>query len=233
MSEGAAAGLSEYAVVNVNQLGLLDSSMTYEEGAMLEPLGVAYHSIDLANIRLGDKVAVFGAGTIGMLILEAAKMAGARETFLIDKLDYRLQAAHELYSPDHVVNERTTDPTSFIKNATNGIGVDLAFDAAGMQKTVHGCFQVAAPGGKVVLVGIPTYDYIEFNPHIARIKELTIINVRRSNQTLDICINLMKKNRVKLRELVTHRYELGEVQQAFETAGEYNDEVVKAMVIFD
>ena len=198
---------------------------------MLEPFGVAHHAVSLARLNPGSNVAVFGAGAIGLCILHAALFAGAGRTFVIDPLPYRLDFAKRLYGADRTIDDSAVDAVAFIRDATGGRGVDVVFDAAGKERAVQAAMDVAAPGGRVVLVGIPTYDFVSYNPHVARTKELTLINVRRSNQTLRTCLDLLDCGRIKLKPMVTHRFALSDIQHAFEVASEYGDGVIKAMVV--
>lgn len=232
MGSNAPGAFQQFIAAEGRQLVKLDSEMTDEGGAMLEPFGVAFHALRLASLDIGARVAIFGTGPIGLYLIAAAKLAGAGEVYAIDKLGYRLEFARDTFQVDHLINEDSADPVEYIKSYTSGRGVDVAFDAAGMQKTVDECFRVTAPAGKVVLVGIPTYDELSYNPHVARTKELTILNVRRSNQTLMKVRELYRQKKVNPAVAVSHRFPLDDIQKAFEIAAGYADGVMKAVVAF-
>jgi len=227
-AQGSPGGFREYLVVSEQQLVKIDDSVSYEEGALLEVMGIAYHALSLTEFQFFSTVAIFGAGPIGLSVLKLAKKRGAGKTFIVDKLDYRLEFALS-YGADHALKE-SDEVIGFAKDQTDGLGVDMAIDAAGMQNTVHNCFKIVAPKGKIILIGIPTYDYLEYNPHAARIKELSIFNVRRSNQTLHLCRNMLKGQSIL--SMVTHRFKLDDIQEAFETVAGYRDGVIKAMIVF-
>ncbi len=226
-SKGLPGALREYIVVKERQLFKVDKNISFEEAAFLEVIGVGFHSLKISGFEMHSTVAIFGVGPIGLSVLSLVKMAGASKVFVVDKLDYRLDFAKKR-GADFVLKEDLTT-INFIKDYTDGLGVDIAFDAAGMQNTVASCFDAAAPGGKVVLIGIPTYDYLQYNPHKARIRELKIYNVRRSNQTLHKCHDMFKDK--DLKDFITHRYTLEKVQEVFELASGYKDRVIKAMVV--
>jgi L-iditol 2-dehydrogenase len=232
-ANGEPGAFQEYVVVHQSQMARLDDWMTADQGALLEPFGVAYHSVRLASLHVGAKVAIFGAGPIGLSILLAAKMAGAGETFLVDKMPPRLKHAKAAYDVEHAVCESEHDSVDYIKTVTKGRGVDVAFDAAGAQRTVDACFMSASRAGKIVLVGIPSYDLLTYNPHSARTKELTIINVRRSNQTLHRSLELLSARKMDLGGMVTHRFGLEQIQSAFELVAGYRDGVVKTVIHMD
>lgn len=229
-AKGAPGAFQEYMIIHESQLLKIDDNLSFEEGALFEPLGVAYHALNLINFRIHSTVAIFGVGPVGLCVLAMVKKAGAGKVFVIDKLDYRLQFARSYYNADYIMNEEI-DVVEFIKENTGGLGVNVAFDAAGKQNTVDRCFEVAAPGGKVVLIGIPTYDFLQYNPHKARIKELTVFNVRRSNQALHTCHDIVKRGEINVKNMITHRSKLEDIQKIFEIAGGYKDGVIKAMVI--
>ena len=223
----------EFVAVNERQLLKLEEGVSAEAGAMLEPFGVGFHAVQVAGVRVGQTVAVIGAGAIGLSTLAAARLAEPAETFIIDKLSYRADVARRVFAADHAIIASETDPIPYIMDATNGRGVDVAFDATGSEEAVDTCLRIAAAAGKVVLIGIPQADFLSFNPHVARMKELKILNVRRSNQTLAHCYHLYLKDRVPLEKMVTHRFPLEAIGEAFDTASCYRDGVIRAVVTFD
>ena len=214
---------SEYLLADERQLVKIPGTTTMEEAAMLEPFGVALHAVRMAGVGPSDRVAVFGAGPIGMCIAMAAKISGAWNVAVCDPLEYRSKFARSM---DAGADE------GWVRDGQlwGGFSADVAFDAAGTQESVDDCFQVALPGGRVALVGIPTYDTLQYNPHIARTKELTIFNVRRSRHTTATALDLLYYRNLPLGEMVTHRWPLESIQEAFETAAEYRDGIVKGVI---
>ena len=221
---GNPGAFRDYMIVHESQLVKINQSLSYDEGALLEPLGIAYHALNQINFKLINSFAIFGSGPIGLSILNLVKIGGAEKIFMIDKLDYRLDYASKIGATHCFLD--SSDNINKIKEISKG-GVDIAFDAAGMQKTVDGCFDVVGKGGIVSLVGIPTYDYLQYNPHKARIKELIICNVRRSNQTLQTCLELITKTNMNF---ITHNFPIDNIQDGFEIVAGYKDSVVKAMI---
>jgi threonine dehydrogenase-like Zn-dependent dehydrogenase len=109
------------------------------------------------------------------------------------------------------------------------LGTTLAIDTGGTTDSIDGCINVAAVNGRVALIGIPEADWVSYNPHRMRTKELTIKNVRRSNQTLDDCI-MNYTNDNDMEKIVTHRYKFDDIQKAFELVAQYGDNVLKAII---
>ena len=198
-------------------LHVLPDALTFEEGAMLEPLGVALHAVDLGGIRAGAVVGVFGCGPIGLLIAQLARVSGAATIVATDVLPNRVQAAGA-YGVHHPLLTGGSDVVAQIRAITHGPGLDVAFEAAGEQEAVDAAIATVAPGGTVVLVGIPANDLTAFRASEARRKELKIQLVRRMKNTYPRAIRLVRSGAVDLRSLVTDRYPLGAIGEAFSAA---------------
>ena len=195
----------------------IPDSFTFEDGAMLEPLGVAIHAVDLAHLKPGMTVGVFGCGPIGLLIIQMARIAGAVNIIAADKLPHRTEAA-KAFGADHVFIAGTDSQAGIVQAATRERGVDVAFEAAGVQDAVDQSIAAVIPGGKVILVGIPDDDKTSFSASTARRKGLTIKLVRRMKHTYPRAIELVSKGLVDVRSIVTHRFSLEEADEAFRVA---------------
>ena len=195
----------------------LPDSLSYADGAMLEPLGVAIHAVDLGKLRTGMSVGVFGCGPIGLLIVQLARLSGASQIIATDLLPHRLEAAKS-FGADHAILTGAGGELEKIRAATDGRGVDVAFEVAGEQEAVDVSIAAVIPGGKVVLVGIPTDDHTAFSASIARRKGLTLKLVRRMKHTYPRAIELVSKGLVDVRSLVTHRFPLEKAAEAFAVA---------------
>jgi L-iditol 2-dehydrogenase len=208
----------------------LPESLSETEGAMLEPLGVALHAVDLSKLQIGMTVGVFGCGPIGLLILQLARLAGARSLIATDRLRHRLEAAQSLGATRVVLvgSESEASPLSEVEvlnravqevmEASDGRGVDVAFEAAGDNQAVETAIVTVKPGGRVILVGIPPDDRTSFSASAARRKGLTIKLVRRMKFTYPRAVHLVTSQQVDVRTLVTHLFPLEQAQQAFALA---------------
>lgn len=144
----------------------MPEQMTMIQGAMVEPLGNGLHVVDLAKGNSLDTVLVCGAGTIGLMCLIAAKVAGAKRTLVTDTNDGRLEVARKL-GADVTVNVRENDLQKAVQDWTDGTGVELAVDAVGSETTRLDAVHAARPGGDVVWIGLhhndmklPTFDIV-------------------------------------------------------------------------
>ena len=209
--------LREYASYPPRCLFPLPDFLSYADGALLEPLGVAIHAVDLGKLRAGMSVGVFGCGPIGLLIVQLARLSGASTIIATDILPHRVEAAKS-FGADHAVLAEAGRELDEIRAATNGRGVDVAFEAAGEQDAVDVSVAAVIPGGKIILVGIPTDDHTSFPASVARRKGLTIKLVRRMKHTYPRAIELVSKGLVDVRSLVTHRFPLEKTAEAFEVA---------------
>jgi len=209
--------LREWMAWNEKSLFPIPDSISDAEGAMLEPLGVAIHSVDLGKIKAGMTVGVFGCGPIGLLIIQMAKLSGAANIITTDKLVHRVEAAKR-FGASHAFLVEDSSQLSEIRAATDGRGVDVAFEAAGEQEAVDASVAAVTPGGKVILAGIPADDRTSFSASIARRKGLTIKLVRRMKHTYPRAIELVSKGLVDVRSLVTHRFPLDRTVEAFQVA---------------
>jgi L-iditol 2-dehydrogenase len=195
----------------------LPDELSNIDGAMLEPLGVAIHSVDLAHLRTGMRVGVFGCGPVGLLIVQLARLSGATDILATDPLPHRLEAARSLGATACFQVEENTVSQEVIA-ATQGAGVHVAFEAAGASAAVETSILAARPGGKVILVGIPDDDRTSFTASTARRKGLTLKLVRRMKNTYPRAIQLVQHGQVDVRSLVTHRFPLEQAVEAFATA---------------
>jgi L-iditol 2-dehydrogenase len=195
--------MREFMAWPAAQLYPLPDQVSDVDGAMLEPLGVAVHSVDLGHLPFGGTAAVVGCGPIGLLLIQLLKVAGASRVLAFEPLAHRREAARRL-GADEVAEARLDGP-----------GVDVAFEAAGNDEAVQLAMASVRPGGRVVLAGIPGDDAIRFPASVARRKGLTIAMVRRMNEVYPRAISLAARGVVDLGSVVTSRVGLGEVQAAF------------------
>jgi L-iditol 2-dehydrogenase len=186
----------------------LPDQVSDAEGAMLEPLGVAIHSLDLGHVPFGGTVSVVGCGPIGLLLIQLLRAAGASRVLAVEPLPHRREAAAKAGA------DEVAEPTADV----SGYGGDVAFEAAGNDDGVRLAFESVRPGGRVVLAGIPGNDTTAFRASLARRKGLTIAMVRRMNEVYPRAISLVARGAVALEPLVSRRAPLEEVADAFGAA---------------
>jgi L-iditol 2-dehydrogenase len=219
---------TEYVCHPVRLLFPVPDEVSSDDAAMLEPFGIGMHAVRRAHVDLGDTVAIFGCGPIGLVTLMAARAAGASRIVATDLYQYRLDVAKTLGADD--VSVAGADVQEWVAGLTGKRGVDASFDCAGEQESIDDAMATVRIGGRVALVGIPRLDRISYEPHKARRKELDVFNIRRSRFTVEAGLAMAKAKQVDLRTMVTHRLPLEEIRTAFELVESYADGVVKAVI---
>jgi L-iditol 2-dehydrogenase len=202
--------LREYLAWPTGRLHPLPDALDGVAGALLEPLGVAIHALDLGHVAVGARVAIVGCGPIGLLLGQVCAAAGARVALAVDPLEHRRAAAARAGA------EAVIGPDEL--ESWDGAEVDVAFEAAGTDAAVDLALRAARPGARVVLVGIPSGDETTFSASIARRKGITLVLVRRMKELYPRAVRLAEAGAVDLQSLVTHRFALERVGEAFETA---------------
>jgi L-iditol 2-dehydrogenase len=205
--------MREFMTWPTELLNPLPDGVTDADGALLEPLGVALHSVDLGHLPFAGTASVVGCGPIGLLLIQLLKAAGAASVLAIEPLAHRREAASR-YGADAVISP---GPALDLRELV-GAGVDVAFEVAGADEAVRLAIESVRPGGRVVLAGIPGDDAIRFQASVARRKGLTIAMVRRMNQVYPRAISLAARGTVDLGSLVTRRAELNDAKEAFADA---------------
>jgi len=211
-------GLREWLAWPERCLVPLPASLSDADGAMLEPLGVALHAVDLAHLRPGSRVGVFGCGPIGLLALQVARLAGAARLFATDLAErpHRLEAARRLGAA--VLAAEGGREAGAIRDALGGAGLDAAIEAAGENAAVDAAVEAVRPGARVVLAGIPAGERTSFRAASARRKGLSLVLSRRMKHAYPRAIRLAESGQVDLRSPVTHRFSLERGPEAFAVA---------------
>ena len=219
-------GLAEWLVARPEEVVPVPPAFTADEAALLEPLGVAIHAVDLAELRPMETVAVLGAGPIGLLLAQVARRAGAGRVYIVDPLAYRTEAATQL--PGAADAAAATHDA--VMEWTDGRGADVVLEATNAPVGIQHATEAAAIGGRVVLVGIPEGDAYDLTAAQARRKELTVKFSRRMKRVYPRAIEMVERGAVDLASLVTHRFALEETPEALAQGARYDDGVVKAVV---
>jgi L-iditol 2-dehydrogenase len=195
----------------------IPSGVSYEEAAMTEPLACVLHGIGEARVKLGDTVAIIGAGPIGLLHLLTARRLGAKKTVLIDIVDERLDFARKL-GADETINSRTEDAVEKVRKLTDGYGADVAIEAIGQPATWEQAIRLVRKGGTVLeFGGSPPGTEIKLDTEMVHYGELTVLGAFHATplhfrQALD----LIASRTIDVQPLVTKKMNLDEIRKAFD-----------------
>ncbi|KLV23484.1 galactitol-1-phosphate 5-dehydrogenase [Niallia circulans] len=214
-------GFAEYCNVPAKNI-LSIGEMDFEEAAMIEPLAVALHGVLNIKPHLGDVVAVFGAGTIGMLVIQWLKIAGVKEIIAIDISDEKLAEARA-FGCEKTINAKKEDLYQKIEEYTNGLGVDIALECAGSKITQEQCLLITRKKGKIGYLGIAYSDVTLSQKAFENIfrRELTLKGFWNSysapfpGEEWTKSISFLQKGQIKLKDLISHRFSLEDTQAAF------------------
>ncbi len=206
----------------------IPDSMTCEQAALIEPFSISLHAQRLAAQGDGTRIAILGAGPMGLGVLGAVRAAWRCTTYVTDLLDERLGVARQL-GADWTGNAARQDMVPAIAQCEPA-GLDCVVECAGQQETLDQGVELLAPGGVLVIVGIPETGRISFDMDAIRRKELRIQNVRRQNNCVAQAIEMLAGGKVNLDPLVTHHFSMDQTKEAFDLVSDYRDGVVKAMI---
>jgi L-iditol 2-dehydrogenase len=187
--------------------------LTDDEVALLEPLAVALHAIGLGHVRAGSVAGVFGCGPRGLLIVQALLAEGTGSVVATDPLAHRVAAASSLGARGIVA--RGGQERDEVVDATEGHGIDVAFEVSGADPALDVAIATAVPGARVVLVGIPDGDRTSYTASAARRKGLSLVLVRRAPPMHDRAVRVALGDRVDLSGLITSRHRLAGFDAAF------------------
>jgi L-iditol 2-dehydrogenase len=223
--------LREQMIVQGHTCFPIPDAISDAEAALLEPLGVALHAVDLGKLKVARSVAVLGCGPIGLLIIRLARLSGADPLYAFDCFSWRAQAALA-WGATAAWTVDAGDPVKTIERETAGRGVDVVFEAAWADHSIAQAAEMARLGGRLVLVGIPSDDELKMRHSAARRKGLTIMMARRMKHTYPRAIRLAASHadHIDLNALVSHRFPLREANRAFALNAAYEDNVHKVII---
>jgi L-iditol 2-dehydrogenase len=227
----ADGALREKMVVPTRNCFPIPDSISDGGGSVLETLGVALHAVDLAHTRVGRSGVVIGCGPVGLLILRLAHLAGLDPLIAVDPIQSRVDLARQ-WGATHGLPARAEDAVDEISRITGGRGIDSTFEVAWAGSSVDAAVRMAAPGGRVILVGIPSDDACSMAHSEGRRKGLSVIFSRRMKHVYPRAIQLAAgpEPKVPVDRLITHVFPLVETARAFALNAAYADGVVKAVL---
>ncbi|MBQ8413420.1 MAG: galactitol-1-phosphate 5-dehydrogenase [Lachnospiraceae bacterium] len=236
-------GFAEYVAVPKANLIELPDNVTYEQAAMLEPMSVAVHAMrrgfSLIEGDISDKtVAVWGLGTIGLLLVMFLRQAGVRNILAIGNKAFQKEKLLMMgISEEQYCDVKKEDALEWISDKTKGCGVDLFFECVGKKEVLSGAAQSTAPAGGIVLVGNPYSDMDLDKAVYWKIlrNQLKITGTWNSSFTQEdtddwhYVIGCLKEGNISPENLITHRYTLEDLEKGFHIMRDKTEDYVKIM----
>jgi len=219
---------TEYISVPERWVYKLPENVSYEEGAMVEPLAVAVHAVKRV-IDLGDNVLVLGAGTIGLLTAQVARVFGATNIFITDIVDWKIDFAKRL-GIDYPLNPLKNDLSKILMERTENIGVDTTFEAVGSNTTLNQALDLTRKGGNIVIIGIYEKPMININVMNIVNKELNVYGTLVYRWDFEKAINLIEKNMVDVKSLISKVIGLSEIERGFKSMISREKNIIKIQV---
>lgn len=209
----ATGAFAEYAIYDESLIYALPDNVSLEHGALLEPVSVALHGIDRADIKIGDFVFISGAGAIGLLLLQLAKLSGAAQIMVSDPVASKRKLAENL-GADITVNPLEEDIEEATRQFTHGKGFDVVVEASGNLKAAKQALSLAGKGGTIVWAATYLFEAeIGVNPFSMFIKELTIRSVLLSPYSFPRALNMLPK--LHLDPIISNIIPLQDADKAF------------------
>jgi alcohol dehydrogenase len=226
---------AEYVLVPdaMANLAPIPNGLTDEDVLMCpDIMSTGFSGAESGDIRIGDTVAVFAQGPIGLCATAGAKLKGATTIIAVENVPARMAMSRRL-GADHVVDFRAVDPVAEIMRLTDGRGVDVAIEALGTQATFEGALRVLRPGGTLSSVGVYSSDLtIPLGPFAAGLADFRIVTTLcpGGKERMRRLMAVVASGRVDLKPLVTHRFKLDDIEAAYELFSHQRDGVLKVAI---
>lgn len=210
---GGGGGFSEYVAADEHMVHKIPDSVSYEQGALVEPSAVALYAVRQSQLKVGDRAVVFGAGPIGLLVIEALKASGAAEIYAVELSEERRQTAESLGAIG--LNPAEVDVVAEIHRLTNG-GADVAYEVTGVPVVLTQAIQSTKLSGQIMIVSIFEKE-APIHPNQIVMQERNITGIIGYRDVFPAVISLMSQGYFSSEKLVTKRIALNEiVEQGFE-----------------
>jgi threonine dehydrogenase-like Zn-dependent dehydrogenase len=224
-------GFAEYLRMPSYALFALPANVDFEVGALAEPLSVAVHAVRLANVRLGDRVAVLGAGSIGLLSVAAARAAGAADVWITARHPQQRAAAESLGATRVVGTGASGDVSDLARQHP----VDVVIETVGgTADTINEALLLVRPGGWIAALGLFTV-MPPLNALLLTAKEVRIVGSQTYGRSgaradFDVALQLLSAEPERFRRIITHRFPLSEITRGFEAAADKRSGSIKVAI---
>jgi L-iditol 2-dehydrogenase len=220
----------EFIVMPEKSCFRLTGNLNADHGSISEPLAIGVYAVKKGGAFKGLSIGILGYGPIGMSVMLAARSQSVSEIYVTDIIDERLSIA----TREGVVFSGNPAKENVVRNIMHKepLGLDVVFECCGKQEALDQAVELLKPGGKLIVVGIPEFDLWSLSVEKTRRKEISIQFIRRQVDCVEQTLDLMKNGRIKIENMITHRFPFERTKEAFDLVADYRDGVMKAMIDF-
>lgn len=214
-------------------LALVPNHLTDEEVLMCpDIMSTGFGGVESGKVKIGDTVVVFAQGPIGLCATAGARLSGASLILTVDSVESRLRMSKQV-GADVTINFKQHDPVTKILELTNGRGVDVAIEALGTQTTFQSCMKVLKPGGTLSSLGVYSKDVnIPLDAFYAGLGDQKLVTTLcpGGKERMRRLMEVISMKRVDLKAMVTHRFKLSEILEAYDVFSNQRDGVLKVAI---
>lgn len=227
----ANGGFAEYVIHHVAALYRMPPQLTAEDAVLITTAGTGLYGLDtVGGYIVGQDVVVYGPGAVGLMTAQVCKLMGANQVILVGTRQSRLERGLEL-GVDHVINAREVDPVEAILALTGGEGADLSIEASGALPTPQQCVDATKRGGKILFVAFYP-GKVEFDLSTAIRKDITLYTSRgEGGNNVKRAVSLAAHGGLRCKELVSHRFALEDIAEAFRVIRERDGDPMKVIIV--
>jgi len=225
----SSGAFAEYVAVPEIKCYKLPEKISFEEAALIEPLAVAVHAINITPIKKEDNIVIIGSGTIGLMVLQVARNINSGKIIVTGHRDYLLEEAKKL-DANQVINTNENDPVKSIRSIYNG--ADVVFEAVGRQDTVQQALSMLTSGGCVTIIGM-LEDKMELDMLNVTVKEIEIRgSYGYKSDDFKQALNLVSSGKIKVKPFITHVFQLKDIVKGFDALAGKKENVIKVVIKF-
>jgi L-gulonate 5-dehydrogenase len=221
-------GFSELVSVPASNAHRLPAGIPLEHAALVEPYTIALNVLDRMQVFPGDTVLVYGAGVIGLTVVQMARALGLTDITVTDVIEDRLETARQL-GATRTVNGRTQNVEAVMREVTEGAGVPLIVDAACIPELLPEMARIASPAGRIGLLGFSATPSDLVQLEVIK-KELTLVGSRLNNRKFSRVLELMATGRLDVQALISHRIPFADMPSAIALIEQHPEQTRKVLV---
>ncbi len=222
--------MRDFINVKAERVHKLPDNVSYDGGAIVEPLSIALHAIQQSGFKIGDTAAVIGTGPIGLFVIQILRASGAKKIFALEPVESKQKIALELGA------DKVFKPILWNKivRATDKIGPDHVYDCVGLSSTVTTSLSLIKKGGCITIIGMHDSSYEINNARLITINSITVKGTYGYNQDVyKTAISLLEQGKINIELIITNRIIINEIPQMFEKLANPPHDELKVLVNFE